>query len=349
MKCKNCGTENPNNAEYCKKCKKLLESRNLMGFPYEINLFSIIMGVILSSILLEVSYLVMDDGTVLLGLILLFVGGFITGILDKNILINSNDISAVINGGITGLIAGIIFAVSANLFSTFNFLIIFSLILYVTLGVAGGGIGGYITYLGKNSRGWKIVLFIVVILAISFAGYEINQVHIDGTYESAYGNQMVNLGLADIIQSEANADLNMKTNTSQQRKLALDKAKVKYDRMKYLAEGAKTQNKEMIDYSSSELKKEYAIALGTYIDIKYNFYNEMDMGINFSINGNEHEAEKHYKNAQKLVPEIKIQENELKIIAGKDVEFEKYIDQQDEFTKTAVERLKPQRMNYNVI
>jgi hypothetical protein len=81
----------------------------------------------------------------------------------------------------------------------------------------------------------------------------------------------------------------------------------------------------MIGNSSSSIEKEYALALNQYLQLKRNYCMEMYTGIQLEINGNIKEAEKHYQNAEGLIPKIQSQNDQITAIVNKDPSFKNYI------------------------
>ena len=339
MKCKNCGTENSDNIGYCKKCKQPLTKNE--GSDYKLDGISICIGVIVSIVLLAASFSLVSIGMIYMVIPIVFLTSCIAGILAKKNINNS-----AVNGAVTAFIAAIIFIITYIIVANMGFAIIVSVFGLTLIGILGGALGGLINQITSMEMKRKIAIFLILILVVSIAGYTFYQHRMEAKYDDNYVSQMFIMGLADTIQPEADADLNMKINTTNQKKTALNDAKTKYDRMKYLAGETKTWNMEMMGHASSNIEKEYCLALEKYVDLRYNYYNEMDTGINLSINGNEKEAQIHYQNAKKLIPEIQNQENTLKIIASKDPEFQKRIEELTRQVKLSIEKSKSKRMDY---
>ena len=169
---------------------------------------------------------------------------------------------------------------------------------------------------------------IILILVTITIGYAANEFFADDDYTIAYDNHLAPLDVNDLIQQEADTFLNAKTDTSEQRMSNLKEADTRYQRMNNLTKDAQLWNKKMVKDSTSNIKKEYAQALGDYTNLKYDYYNEMEVGIQLEINGDVTGAQTHYQNAKNLQPQIQKQENLLNTIANKDPGFKQYADKE---------------------
>lgn len=337
MKCKNCGKENPENEKYCSNCKMPLNEKS---GSYDLKWNSIVIGVVAAVILLGVSYILFgSSNTFFFGMIVAaFIGGCFTCVSAYNKDIKAaDDINPLFNGIIAGLIIG--------------FPVIFlgpSLVIlipgYVVFAFLGGALGFLINFLRQKNTLWVIPLLAVIIIVVSFAGYSYNQTANNAYYYESYGESMVSMGLADVVQLDAEILLNEPVNTTSQRIENLRVAEKKYQRMKYLMEIPIKETDEMENLASTELKKEFVMAFKEYISLKTNYYNEMELAINLTINRNEREAQIHFKNAENLRLQIKNQENLLTTIANKDPQFKQYIDKQKRSAETAVNYFKSQNM-----
>jgi len=336
MKCKNCGTENQEKEQYCRKCGKsfyeLTFKEAVSRAIFNPNWLNVGLGVIASFIILAIFYGFMDAfDTFAYGMIpALLTGGAITGIQFYNLNVRANyDYVPSISGAVTGLIAG--FAVLITIMAQYrgsNGLILFIYLPgYVFWGFVGGALGTIVNMLRKENIKLIVPLAAFLILILSVGGYFLNQSNMDTHYETDYDNQLLSLTFDDLLQTEADAFVNKTANSAQQNVNNLKEAQKRYQRMQNITKDASLRNNEMINDATSDIKKEYAQALGQYINLKLSYYDEMELGIKSSINGNSKEAQKHYQNAKNLVPKIQSQENLLTTINNKDTQFKQYVGQ----------------------
>ncbi|WP_414469164.1 hypothetical protein [Methanobacterium sp. ACI-7] len=183
MKCRKCGRENPDNEIYCSNCKMPLkkELRHLSWYTYEVNFKQILIGTIATIILLGISFYTINGATILFGLVLIFFGGFIAGVLDKNILLYSNDLSAAVNGGIVGFVGGLVFVLFANsVLGSGLDPMAYPLFAGGGLGLAAGGgaVAGSINYYGQKYSIIRVIAIVILISIVAIMGYGLNQAYI---------------------------------------------------------------------------------------------------------------------------------------------------------------------------
>lgn len=336
MKCKNCGTENSDDEKYCKNCGKsfyeLTFNESVSRAIFNPSWLNVGLGVIASLIILAIFYGFLDafDAFVYGMIPALLTGGVVTGILFYNRNVRANyDYIPSLSGAVTGLIAGfiVLVAILAQYKGSDGLILLIYLPGYVFWGFVGGGIGTAINAIREENIKLIMPLAVFLILILSVGGYFLNQMTMDNHYETDYHNQLISLTYDDLLEIEADAFLNKTTNNVQQKMNNLKEAQKRYQRMQSITNDASLWNNKMISDATSDIKKEYAQSLGQYINLKLNYYNEMELGIESSINGNGKEAQIHYQNAKNLVPKIQNQENTITAIINKDPQFKQYVDQ----------------------
>ena len=334
MKCKNCGTENQEKEQYCKKCGKsfyeLTFKEAVSRAIFNPNWLNVGLGVTASFIILAIFYGFMDAfDTFVYGMIpALLTGGAVTGILFYNRNVRANyDYVPSVSGAVTGLIAGfiVLIAIMAQYRGSDGLILFIYLPGYVFWGFVGGALGTIVNMLRKENIKLIIPLAAFLILILAGGGYFLNQSNMDTHYETDYDNQLLSLTFDDLLQTEADTFLN--ASGTQKKMSNLKEAQKRYQRMQNITKDASLWNNKMINDATSDIKNEYAQALGQCINLKLNYYDEMELGIESSINGNSKEAQKHYQNAKNLVPKIQSQENLLTTIISKDTQFKQYVDQ----------------------
>ena len=349
MKCKNCGTENQEKEQYCKKCGKSLYELTFKEAVsraiFNPNWLNVGLGVAASFIVLAVFYGFMDAfDTFVYGMMpALLVGVAVTSILFRNKNVRAGyDYFPILSGAVTGLIAGfvVLIAIMAQYRGSEGLILLIFIPGYTFWGLMGGTIGGIINWIREYNIKLIIPFAVILILIVAFVGYSSNQNHTNSQYNSAYSNQMGPLVFDELIQAEADSFLNKTVNTTQQKITNLKEAQKRYQRMVGITKVAQSWNKQMVDIASSDVEKEYANALGQYVDLKYDYYNEMNTGIQLAIAGNEKEAQMHYQNAKNLMPHIKSQEKTLSAILNKDSTLKKSVDEELSVNKEAAEQEK---------
>jgi hypothetical protein len=322
MKCKNCGTENPDNAKRCETCGKPPEEGKIRIYYAQIGIGSVI-GLILISIF---NFLWGVDSVLLSGL---FVAVIVSGCITTVISYNKNfkvgyDYNPIIQGTIVGFIVS--FLTMVMIISqdpsrgTVLFIFVPGLVFW---GFLGSSLGIIINFIRERDTRLIIPLAIAIILICSAIGYTSNSNHISSEFETSIENQMCNLAFNDLIQIEADSYLNKSSNNASN----LKEAQLRYKRMIQLTNEASPWNSDMLKSSSSDIEKEYTQSLGKLLDLKLEYYTEMEKGIELTLNGDRTEAKTHYQNAKKLIPQINKQEALLTTIASKDPEFQKYVNE----------------------
>lgn len=322
MKCKNCGTENPDNVERCETCGKPPEEGKIRIYYAKIGIGSII-GLIVISL---INYLYGVDAVLLSGL---FVAVIVSGCITTVISYNKNfkvgyDYNPIIQGTIVGFIVSVLTMVMIisqdPSRGTVLFIFVPGLVFW---GFLGSSLGIIINFIRERDIRLIIPLAIAIILICAAIGYTSNSNQISSSFDSSFRNQMTNLAFNDLIQVEADSYLNKSSNNVSN----LKEAQLRYKRMIQLTNEASQWNSDMLKSSSSDIEKEYTQALGKLINLKLEYYTEMEKGIELAINRDKKEAKTQYKNAKKLIPQIKKQEALLTTIASKDLEFQKYVNE----------------------
>lgn len=331
--------ENPDDVKFCRKCGK---SFYLVTFkPYWL---SIGLGVVLGLLITSLSYKLLGNDVILFATFVGAVaGGGITAVMayNKNVMVDY-DCNPSLNGALSGFITGIIALTSFVSTNHDAYIALANVISYAIWGFVGGTVGTVANLIRAKNIKWMIPFTAVIILTVVGIGCVITQNNTNGAYETAYANQFDPLYFDDLIQVEADPLLNTSTNDHAARISNLKEADTKYQRMVNITQNAQLWNKEMVKSGSSSIEKEYAQALGKYVDLRYNYYNEMELGIELEINGNRVEAEKHYKNAENLKPEIQNQETVLTEITNKNPKFKQYTDKRTSISKKFAEDEKQQ-------
>ena len=329
-RCTNCWTDNPDDAERCKKCGRVFGESWSHNKNYRLYWRAIGYSLVVGSIMAIVGYFLFGaSNTLAYGMISIpFVAGCIVTVLSYRT--EPDSTNSFINALVVGLIIG--FAVVMGLFGFAFFsgdtapvmmiILIPGLTIWALFGGALGTLINAAIESGKKSTITITILLIASIALIVYGAYQfnVNANYSNGAYMSAY-----DLDFVDIIQPEADAYLNAPYSTSEERLSNLKNAKVKYERMLNITVGTKPQVDEMIGNSTSSIKKEYALAMGQYLQLKHDYCLEMYTGIQLEINGNTAEAQKHYQNAKALIPKIQSQNDQITAIINKDQSFKSYI------------------------
>lgn len=213
----------------------------------------------------------------------------------------------------------------------------------------GGGLGNVINAAIEKGRGSTITIIAILICVIALGGYGAYQLSLNNHYDNGAYVLYYELDFMDIIQSDADAYLNASYTTSKQRISNLKDAGIRYERMVNITNVAKPQSDEMIGNSSSSVRQEYANAMGIFLQLRHNYCVEMYQGIQSEINGNTVEAQNHYQNAEKLIPQIQSQNDQIMIIIDKDPSFQQYIVGKRNQAKRNVEKHKSENMTYDIL
>ena len=351
-RCKNCWTDNPDTAERCQKCGRSLNNETWWNNKkFRLDIRAVIWG-ILTAVILSVTayYLFGASNTFLWGLFIIpFVSGCVTTVLAYRKETNNNN--AILNSLVTGIIIGVIVVMGATIAlhsvrTTIEPIALMWIPSIAIIALLGGLLGSIINTAIENGKKSAVIITAVLIGAIALGGYGIYQFELNASYDNGAYVLSLELDFMDIIQSEADAYLNAPYTTPPQRLSNLKNAEVKYERLVNITNAAKPQSDEMIGNSSSSVKEEYAVAMGAYLQLKHNYCTEMYKGIQAEISGNAAEAQKHYQNAQNLIPQIQSQNNQITVIINKDPSFQQYITGTRDEAKRNVERHKSENMTY---
>jgi hypothetical protein len=326
MKCKNCGTENPDNAKRCETCGKPPEKVKIKIYPAQIGIGSII-GLIVISI---INYLYGVDAILLSGL---FVAVTVSTCLTTVISYNkdfkvSYDFNPLIQSIIVGFIVSAltILMILSQDSSRDGIILMFIPGTGLIFGFIGAVIGLIINYIREKDIRLIIPFAIIAILVCTGIGYISYTNNFNYEFDTAFNNQMINLDFNDLIQPEADYYLNKTVINSKDRKSNLKKAQLRYKRMIQITSVTSLWNSEMLNHSSTDVQKEYTNALGKYIDLKLQYFNLTESRIELELKGNTKGAREKYNAAQKIIPSINKQKNLLTTISGKDPNFQKYLE-----------------------
>ena len=333
-RCTNCWTDNSDDAERCKKCGRVLGESWWHNQNYRLYWEAVAGGLLTTLILYSISYLLFGLGnTLAFGTIpiLLTVGAVTTIIAYRK---ETDTTNSLINSLVVGLIIGFSFIAcamgSAGDPPVMILIFIPSLALWT---MAGGTIGTVINVALEKGRKSTLIVVAIIISIIALGAYGAHMFDVTSHYDNGAYVSTSELNSLDTIQPEADAYLNAPYNTSKERLSNLNNAKVKYESMVNITNDAQPQVDEMIGNSSSSIEKEYALALNQYLQLKRNYCMEMYTGIQLEINGNIKEAEKHYQNAEDLIPKIQSQNDQITAIVNKDPSFKNYITEKRNETK----------------
>jgi tetratricopeptide (TPR) repeat protein len=322
LKCKNCGTDNPDDLVFCEKC----------GKPFYANKFkldwkAIVGGVIAGFILLLLLYLVWGKSNTFyfgVGPALIFTGA-IAGFLSYNKNVEAgNDLNQVLQGIVAGLIVGLAVILALITADPSSGIFLIFIPSYLFWAFIGGCIGGIINLLRQKNKLLVIPFAITVIIAIGLAGYLYNDIQTENNYEKNMGNTLVDLAFNELLELEAESYLNETPNNSSN----LKEAQIRYQRMIELTNEAILWNQEVLNSNPTPIRKEYSQAMSDYLNLKLDYYTKMEKGIELTIKKDLEEAKTQYNEAKKLIPQIKKQEKLLETIQSKDPEFKNYISNQ---------------------
>ncbi len=346
-RCKNCWTDNPDTAERCQKCGRSLDETWWKNKKFRLYPQAIISGLLTTAVLFAVgSYLFGVSNTFGFGFFPIpFISGCVATVLAyrKEADTNNSLLNSLAMGIILSICVIVGTIVAAGLVDASLNPVILIMIFPVTIAtLIGGGLGTVINTAIENGRRSTITIISILICVIALGGYGAYQLSLNGHYENGAYVLSYELDFMDIIQPEADVYLN----ASQQRLSNLKNAEVKYGRLVNITNAAKPQSDEMIGNSSSSIKQEYADAMGMYLQLRHNYCLEMYQGIQSEINGNMGEAKKHYQNAEKLIPQIQSQKDQITTIINKDSSFKQYIVGISNMAKRDVERHKSENMTF---
>ena len=324
MKCKNCGTDNPNDVIYCENCGKSFYTNK-----FKLDWKAIGGGTIAGFILLTIFYILWGkSNTFYFGLgPTLILSGAVAAFLSYNKNIESgNDLNQILQGIMSGLIIGIV-AVLALMIADSSSSGIFLIFIpgYLFWAFIGGCLGGIANYLRQKNKLLVIPLAISIIIAIGLAGYLYNDIQTENAYERNISNIISSLEFNDLLEVEANSHLNKTANNSTGKISNLKEAQIRYQRMIERIKNAQLWNQEVLESNPTPIRKEYSQAMPDYLNLKLNYYTKMEKGVELAIKGDTNGSKTQYNEAKKMIPQIKTQEKLLETIQSKDPEFKNYI------------------------
>lgn len=350
-RCKNCWTDNPDTAERCQKCGRSLDETWWKNKKFRLYPQAIISGLLTTAVLFAAgSYLFGISNTFGFGFFPIpFISGCVATVLAYRKEANANN--SLLNSLAVGIILSICVIVgtivAAGLVdASLNPVILIMIFPVIVATLIGGGLGNVINIAMEKGRGSTITIIAILICVIALGGYGAYQLSINGHYENGAYVLSYELDFMDIIQSEADAYLNASYTTPQQRLSNLKNAEVKYERLVNITDAAKPQSDEMIGNSSSSVRQEYADAMGIYLQLRRNYCTEMYHGIRAEINENTAEAQKHYRDAQNLIPQVQSQKDQITTIINKDSSFKQYLAGILNMAKRDVGRHKSENMTF---
>ena len=338
-RCTNCWTDNPDDAVRCKKCGRVLGESWSHNKNYRLYWRAIAGGLVVGSILAAIGYYLFgSSNTFAFGMIPIpFIVGCVTTVLAYKMEsdLNNSIFNALAAGVIIGFAVVIsIYGIAASLGASAPPIMIIILIPALAMWTFFGGILGVIINVAiANGRKSTLIISAILITSLALIGYGAYQFELTCNYDNGAYGSAYELDFIDTIQLEADAYLNAPYNTSKERLSNLNNAKVKYERMVNITVAAQPQVDEMIGNSSSSIKKEYALALDQYLQLKHGYCLEMYTGIQLEIKGNTAEAQKHYHNAEALIPKIQSQNKQIDAIINKDPSFKSYITEKRDEAK----------------
>ncbi|MDO8869813.1 MAG: hypothetical protein Q7V10_03575 [Methanobacteriaceae archaeon] len=346
MKCKNCGTENPDDVECCVKCGKRVNEKK-----YRISWIPVGIGAAVSIILLFLLRALMGEGNLLLDSFTPWVmlSGAIATVLSYKNLCAGYDFNPLISGIISGTIAGLLI-----LASTLSFIDVlrFSwmwIIVCIIWAFAGTIIGITINLIREKDKRLFIPIIIVIATIVLSIGYVSNSMTTNGNFKLALTDQIMILELDNILQAEADSFIKNSTN-SNGNKTDLKKAQANYQKMIEITNnGIIYWNKVMLKNSTSDIQKEYSKELEKYLVLKLQYYKTKKQAIDLQIQGKTRQAQNKYKEAQKLLPQIKAQEKRINNTLEKDPELQKIVKYEIESNKRLVKRYKEKLINDSFI
>ncbi|MDP3035453.1 MAG: zinc ribbon domain-containing protein [Methanobacteriaceae archaeon] len=338
MKCKNCGTENPDDVECCKKCGKGVNENK-----YRICWIPVGIGAAFGVILLFILRALMGDGNLLLATFIPWVmlSGAIATVLsyDKNVRAGY-DFNPLISGIIAGTIAGLLILAGTPVDDSGISVLGFSSIIGCIFWAFAGTIIGIIINLIREKDKRLFMPTIIVIAAVLLSmGYISNSMTTNWDFETAFSNQIMILEFDNLLQAEADSFIKNSTNSNANNS-DLKKAQGNYQKMIEITTNAVLWNKKLLKSSTSDTQKEYSAELGKYIELNLQYYKTKKQAIDFQIQGKTIQAQIKYKEAQKILPQIKAQEKIINNTLEKDPELQKRVKAKIESDKRYVKRYK---------
>jgi 23S rRNA pseudoU1915 N3-methylase RlmH len=128
-----------------------------------------------------------------------------------------------------------------------------------------------------------------------------------------------------MLKAEADYYLNKSYTSEKQHKKNLKEAQKRYDKIIELNLNALFWNEDGKNNTNSDIQKEFFLSMEKYIELKLQYYTLNKDAINLELQGKTKQAQNKYKEAQKLLLQIKAQEKVITISLQKDPELQKEI------------------------
>ena len=336
MKCKNCGTENSEGAEICKKCGKGVNERK-----YRICWIPVGIGAAVGFILLFMLRALMGEENLLLHSFTpwIMLSGAIATVLsyDKN-LSGGYDFNPLISGIISGTIAGLLILAGTPVDDSGISVLGFSSIIGCIFWASAGTIIGIIINLIREKDKRLLIPTIIVIATIVLSiGYISNSMTTNWDLEAGLNNEYVALEEGDLLKVEADYYLNKSFSSEKQHEKNLKEAQKRYNKVIEFTSSALFWNSEAFNSSNSDIQKEFFLSMEKYIELKLQYYTLNKEAIDLEIKGKTKQAQAKYKEAQRLLPKIKAQEKIVTSILQKDPQLQKEVESIKENTKKYVQ------------
>ena len=331
MKCKNCGTDNPDDVERCEKCgKRVNESK------YRICWIPVGIGAAVGVILLFLLRALMGNGNLLLATFIPWVmlSGFVATVLsyDKNVRAGY-DFNPLISGIIAGSIAGLLILAGTPVdYSGISVIGFSSIIGCVFWAFAGTIIGIIVNLIREKDKRLFIPTIIIIAAVLLSIGYISNSMTTNWDFEAALNNEYIALAEGDLLKVEADYFLNKSYSSENQHEKNLKEAQKRYNKVIEFTSSALLWNSEALNSSNSDIQKEFFLSMEKYIELKLQYYTLNKEAIDIEIKGKTKQAQAKYKEAQKLLPKIKAQEKIVTSILQKDTQLEKEVESIKEST-----------------
>ena len=325
MKCKNCGTENSDDVGSCKKCGKGVNENK-----YWICWIPVGIGAAVGVILLFILRALMGDGNLLLATFIPWVmlSGAVATVLsyDKNVRAGY-DFNPLISGIIAGTIAGLLILAGTPVDYSGISVIGFSSIIGCVFWAFAGTIIGIIVNLIREKDKKLFILTIILIAAVLLSiVYISNSMTNNGDFEGAISTEYLDLAEGDLLKVEADYYLNKTYTTTKQHKANLKEAQKRYNKIIELTSNALLWNSEALNSTNSDIQKEFFLSMEKYIELKLEYYTLNKEAIDLEIKGKTKQAQKKYKEAQKLLLQIKAQKKLMNNNLQKDPELQQQIE-----------------------
>jgi hypothetical protein len=317
MKCKKCGSSNDDKEKVCSDCGAAL-------YPViEIRWQGILAGVFAGLIFLFIAYLLYgESGWFYMGIIFssLMAGVFAT-IFSKreNVPTLEDDFNLILHSILAG---SIFFIVIFPLMST-NPMILLYAPGFGILSIVGAMLGYLINIARERDLKWKFTATTVSLLLAAVVIYIVffSHLHDGQNYDEKGSLSLGYLYSANALNENITNLTNNKPTYDIMNKTVLKNITLQYQEMKNNANTSLENSQKLINYSSTPIETEYALALKKYSQLNLRYYTEMELAANTTLHNNIPKAKKHYNNAQKLIPQIKSQNATLTSIQNNDPTF----------------------------